>query len=420
MQTCLHEVLDNIDILSFQPEMKVKGRSRFITTFGKLISFCCIILILVLSVLITIDVITRKGFSVIYNLDNREIPSIKINQSQIALLLIDALGNEITEHDRYFNFMVKFWKVEVPNNYSQNTNDYKQTYLPRNIVTDLPLRNCSRMNYTKFSSFYETFSKVYFSGVCIDFSNLTDSLFGKYGGVEGYSTLNIYIRKCLNSTIANKTNCFPEDVIDKKLSQVFFNLVGIENDVDSNNFTNPVLEFYKNDLLPLSSTIFKNIYKDINSVKFNSNNGFLFNNDLSYESYRTDRILESVDLRGKNTLIPGTFSQITFRCSGKTEIFLRSYLKLSAIFAYVGGILQAIILIGKSLVFLYSKNSMVYYLIYHIFDKEEVESVLQNNQRKFTPTKSFVDQNFLSNNNNNHNDINHQKRILQVSSYSRF
>jgi len=417
MRECFSQILDYIDILSFKPQLKINGQSRYITPFGKIINFVCIIIIFVLSIFITMDLISRQSFSVIYNLDNRELPSIKINESQIALLLIDALGNEITEHDRYFNFMVKFWKVEIPSDYSQNTTDYKQTYLPRNIITDLPLRNCSSLNYSKFSPFYETFSKVYFSGVCIDFSNITDPLFGKYEGVEGFSTLNIYIRKCLNSTINNKTNCFPEDVIDKKLSQLFFNLIGIENDVVSNNFTHPIFEFYKNEMLPLSSTVFKNYFKDINLVKFRSDNGFLFSRKTSYQSYRTDRISESVDLRGKNTLFPGTFSQITFRCSGKTEIYDRTYQKVTATFAYIGGIIQALIMIGKSFVYIYSKNSMLNYLIYHIFDNEEVKNVLITNDHKRTTVKTifsnkkFADTNLALNNNKNNSNKYPPKRI---------
>jgi len=51
----------------------------------------------------------------------------------------------------------------------------------------------------------------------------------------------------------------------------------------------------------------------MNEVKVISNNGFVFNEEQTYKTYRTDKIIESVDLRGKNTLIPGTFSQITFR-----------------------------------------------------------------------------------------------------------
>ncbi len=202
MASCFYEVLDAIDIISSKPEIKVKGKSRFVTTFGKIISFLCIIVIMGFSIFILLDVIKRQSLSVLYNLDNRNIPSIKINESQIALLLVDALGNEITEHDRYYNFMVKFWKVEVPKNYSQNTTDFKQNYLPKIIVRDLPLRKCSSLHYLKFSDYYESYSKLYDSGVCIDFSNMTESIFGKSGDVQGFSYIHIYIRKCLNSTIA--------------------------------------------------------------------------------------------------------------------------------------------------------------------------------------------------------------------------
>jgi hypothetical protein len=61
-----------------------------------------------MSIFITMDVINRRNFSVIYNLDKREIPSRKINESKIGLLIIDLLGNEIVEYDCYINFVAKF------------------------------------------------------------------------------------------------------------------------------------------------------------------------------------------------------------------------------------------------------------------------------------------------------------------------
>jgi len=367
------ELLNYLDILSFKPEMKINGYSRFTTNFGKGISLISLLSIIIFSCFIIMDVLTRKTYTIIYNLDNREIPNVKINMSQIALVLLNPTGNEIIEHDRYFNFLVKYWEIQIPNNYQQNTSDYKQTFLPKNIIVDLPLKNCSSLHYTKFSSFYETFSKVYFSGVCIDFSNFNYTLFGKYGGVAGYSTLNIYIRKCVNSTTANKTNCYPDHVIDKKLSQAFIGLVAIDNDINSNNYQEPILEFYQNELLPVSSTVFKTYNKELNVVKFSTNDGYIFDSLGQFQTYRSDRILESVDLRGKNTLFPGTFSQITFRCSGKTEIYYRNYLKVPATFAYIGGILQVIILIGNCFVFIYSKNSMLNYLILYLFDYDEIK-----------------------------------------------
>ena len=282
-----------------------------------------------------IDVFSRTKFTIIYNLDNRETPNVNLKDQQIALILIDALGREIEDYERVFNFNVKHRKIEIPTDFTSNKTDYSK-YMPKNTIIDIPLRNCTEMNLPRFKEFYTAFSTVYKSGLCLDFSSFNETLFGKYGSVEGYSTLNIYINKCVNSTTNNKTNCLPQNVIDKRLSQNFVNLLNVENDVNSNNFLEPNEAFYKNEILPMSSTIFKNYFKEINSVVFNSDDGLIFENFQKYISYRTDKIIESVDLRGSNTLFPGTYSQITFRCSGKTEIYSRSYMKMPATFAYRG------------------------------------------------------------------------------------
>jgi len=98
--------------------------------------------------------------------------------------------------------------------------------------------------------------------------------------------------------------------------------------------------------------------------------------------------MESVDLRGKITLFPGTFSQITFRCTGKTEIYYRSYLRFQAAFAYIGGILQALILLGKCFVYFFSKNSMMNYLFMQLFNYEEIKAIL--NEEINIDLKSFL------------------------------
>lgn len=272
----LQEIFNHIDILSIKPEIKINGNSRFITKLGKLISFFCIITIMIISFSIIWEVLTRQTYSIIYNLDNRQRPSVRINDSQIALILTDATGQEISEHDRYFNFMAKFWKVYFETNDTQNSIGLSDTAFIKYNITDLPLKKCSSFNFNKFTGFYNRISGAYPSGVCINFTDFNESLYGKYGDFSGYSTLNIYIRKCLNSTATNKTNCYPEDQIDKKLSQIYLEIISIENDIDSNNFENPVLPFTKSDMLPLSSTIFQNFFKDMNVVKFNTNNGFIF------------------------------------------------------------------------------------------------------------------------------------------------
>jgi len=274
----LYEILNHVDILSFKPELKINGNSRFITKLGKLISLICIFTIMILSFSIIWEVLTRQTYSIIYNLDNRQRPSVRINDSQIALILTDATGQEISEHDRYFNFMAKFWKFDFQTNYQQNSSLSMNKIFTKYNSTDLPLKKCTSLNFTKFTSFYNHITTAFPSGVCIDFSNFNDTFYGKFGDFGGYSVLNIYIRKCMNSTALNKTNCYPEDQIDKKLSQIVFEIISIENDIDYNNYENPLLEYIKSEPLLLSSTVFKTFLKEMNMVKFHSNKGFIFDN----------------------------------------------------------------------------------------------------------------------------------------------
>ncbi len=130
-------------------------------------------------------------------------------------------------------------------------------------------------------------------------------------------------------------------------------------------------------MLLLSSTIFKNHFIDLNSIKFISDDGYFLKMKIKIFLYRTERIVESVDLRGKNTIFPGTFSQLTVRCSGKTEmISLRSYTKIQAAFAYLDGIFQAIVILGQKFVYIFSKNSILYYQMLNLFESIELKNVI--------------------------------------------
>ncbi len=400
---CAYQIFNIFDILSVTPEIKVNGNSRFVTKFGILTSFLCIFVIIIFIFFTFIDVLSRSKFSVVYNLDNREIPILSFYQSQIAILLTDPFGKEIEEFDRYFTFAAKYAKINIPTNYTSETSEeYINNMKPTGEILDIPIKSCKNMVFNKFSNFFMTFANSYKSGLCADLSNFKENLFGKYGSLKGYSMLGILFLKCSNSTLINKTNCYSEEIIKKKLSNVYVNLITIENDIDSNNFENPILEYYKNDIIPISSSIYKTYVKELNSVKYTSDNGLIFNQKLNYQSYRTDTTLQSVDLRD-NTAFPGMLSQIMFRCSGKTEIYIRTYEKIPAIFAQIGGILQAIIISGRCLVYIFSKNSLISYLIIHLFESEDIKYHIGINLEKIKILKVFSNNKIITNMKNNIN-----------------
>lgn len=374
MSLKFYDTFSYCDILSEKPEIKIKGRSRFVNYFGIILGTICITLVTALSLIFITEVFSRTKFNLVYNLDNKMSPIIDIKNRQFALLLMDPLGNEFLDQTRLFSLSPKFIKIEITTKFQANYTSEYNAYAAKGSYIDIPLKSCSNLPITQFKEFYKTFSALYKTGICLDLSGFNETLYGKYGGLTGYSTLNIYINKCVNLTTINKTDCYPQDIIDKKLAQVFINLVSIENDVDANNYLYPFVPYIRNELLPISSTVFKNFYIDMNNVIFYTDNSFLFEGSDKTESSHTDRVMESVDLRGSNTLLPGTFAQITLRCSGKTEIFRRIYIKIPTTLSYIGGIMQATLFIGRILLYTFSKNNILNYLIINIFDLKEISN----------------------------------------------
>ena len=71
----------------------------------------------------------------------------------------------------------------------------------------------------------------------------------------------------LNSTEKNKTDCYPEDIINQKLSNSFMSNLYIDNDFKLDEINTPIKPFIKNMNSPISSTIFKNFFREISEVR---------------------------------------------------------------------------------------------------------------------------------------------------------
>jgi hypothetical protein len=173
---------------------------------------------------------------------------------------------------------------------------------------------------------------------------------------KSYSTLNIYLKKCQNSTELNKTNCFPEDFINNKLSQAFLSINFMDNLVDSEDYKNPITPFLNNKLIPVSSSIYKNYFLKFSDLRYRSENNLFFSSYEETQSYKMTEITESVDLRGDNTLIKGTFNQINFIMADETIIITRIYDKISYSFAQIGGLAHIFILLSKLILYYWSKK----------------------------------------------------------------
>lgn len=392
-----------LDIVSVSPRLKIRGEGKYITKLGICFGFLTIISILTLSIILFSEVVNHEKINILYNIYTNSDPTIDFRKSQIVLLITDAFGNEFENDDRLFDITAKFWNITFP-----IIND---TMMPAKAnILDVPMRRCKNKTFEYFNSYYQSMNSAYNSLLCPEFGDKNISLVRKYGNKFGYTMLNFYFNKCTNNTQIeysvgkNNRTCFPQGVIEKKLSQIYISLLRIENDINTKDFTNPINTLSKIDLLPLSITIFKNYNIDINYVKLISDNGMLFENNQEYTTFRTERIYENVDLRGDNTIYPGTFSQVNFRGSGNSEIFNRSYYKIQSALANFGGIFQIVTIIGRVLIFFWSKNNMNEYLIQSILEAGEFMKLRELNEsysfEDLQEKINFYNKNYNSNSTN--------------------
>ena len=179
------------------------------------------------------------------------------------------------------------------------------------------------------------------------------------------------LKKCQNSTELNKTDCYPEEEINKRLSQAFVSILFIDNEINSEDYQNPISPFLNMKILPITTSLFKNYFLEFSDIRYKSDDNLFFNSFEETQTYKLSEINENVDLRGDNTLFKGNFNQINFIMADETKIITRIYEKISNSFATIGGLTQALIILSKTILYFWSENNVLIYLISTILPNEE-------------------------------------------------
>jgi hypothetical protein len=181
--------------------------------------------------------------------------------------------------------------------------------------------------------------------------------------------------------VLNITNCFPEEEINKKLSQTFLFIIFIDNQINSEDYKNPINSFQNMKTVPTSSSLFKNFFLKFSEVRYKSDNNLFFSSFEEKQTFIFSDVSENVDIRGENTLFKGTFNQVNFIMADDTKIISRVFEKLSSSLAQIGGLAQAFILLTKVILYFWSENNILIYLISTIISDEEKEKFFDNENK---------------------------------------
>ena len=223
-------------------------------------------------------------------------------------------------------------------------------YSPCNINT----------SFGNYSSMFENIPFVNYHNCLKPGQNL--SLNGLYGSPLNYNFMEIWFTKCINST-ANNNICYDTNTITSKLQNLYFSFKFIDNYFNSSIINNPSVFFINSNVMPISVTVYQQIWFYIRNVAYKSDLGILFEDTVIVNSFHSEappNVQISLQSGGS---IPGSFSLLRFIMSSSTENYDRNYLKVQQFLASSGGIINGLMILSRLVSYLFTYKAYFLKLI---------------------------------------------------------
>jgi len=152
----------------------------------------------------------------------------------------------------------------------------------------------------------------------------------------------------------------------------------IDNDITLNDNKKPFKPFLKSEIVPLSTSIFKSYIREMSEIILNSDDSLLFPYYEETKTYIFTQKREEVDMRKEHANVPGAYSQMNFFANTNTLVYNRSYRKFFEVVVQIGGFSNGIIYSAYIILYLYSRNIILWSCIASIISPKEINENLGN------------------------------------------
>ncbi len=354
------------DVVGYKPFLSVFKKDRYKSKFGKLIGILTIISIIILASYFILELLNRKEIQIIFNETSSKNRIVNLADSPIVIYLTDGLGNPLDKN--YAELRVNYWNWT----YAKPNDTY------RSYTTDeIKLEDCNLdSHFGKYKSFFSNFDIQ--NKTCFPRGKVDYSLIGQYGDVTSpHSSINIVANKCLNTTTNSK--CPSEKQLEYVLKNSYISFNFIDYEIDHNNFSNPILPVLRTSYLPLNWDLHSRHLMYFKAVYHTTDQGFIFEDKFTQNAYLFSRNSLTVQIRHGSTLYPNaSYGTLTLIQESKLELYSRTYLKGQALIAKIGGMIQALLLLGQAFSYVATKNMFLIDIINYLkidFEEEFVNKI---------------------------------------------
>lgn len=322
-----------IDIFAFKTQLKMNRRTRFSTVIGGVFT----LLLIGLSTLLFI----HFGYDMINHTNPISVSS-EIYVEDPILTQFSSENNFImfgVQYPNYTHFVDEtIYKITL-------TQSYIGSNSSKSFSKSVPIGRCTPDDLPQASNMNKYFTDAWGSPInevlCV--KNLSNYWIQGSFDTNDYAYMQIKVSSCANNT-ADPTApiCKPKEIINKYLNSGYFAICAMDYIIDPTNFSNPAQVVGKDYVSPLSLGIMKTVRRNIQTMRFISDDGFLLSspNEGTYPTLNSD--LESLVLDNNNQ---GTLIKFTMRMHHNEKIVRRTYMKVQQVLAVTGGFIQMLYLI---------------------------------------------------------------------------
>ena len=323
------------------------------------------------------------------------------NRNESSIISYFKTSNDsYIENFHNFPFMIKLsypGAVKLTNpEQTWRLNPYLYTMDPKiSSSFNLTKVNYSRCTKDRFKGYDNILSTIenleeYF---CFDFGNKKFDLAGPYGGSGFNQFLNIRIRGCYEEI--EKTKCLSPAEVQTITKDLFLDIRVLNTNIVHENI-NPIEKEMLGQRIPISNTVLKRIYFQMQTVDYTSDFGYVFQSQETltsnqFNDYTVDSsLIQYNDV--SNTAYYKVFTILNLVNSQSKMFYNRTYMKAQTLLANIGGILKGITFIAQVLNYFISNrlldlelSNLIHLKLQKVVceDNESIfKQIMKNNQKE--------------------------------------
>lgn len=327
----MNRAIDNIKYVDIFPEntgFTDKGKKNFRSWFGVSLSFLVISSSLILTLMFGKEVYERKKLLVSISEEFTSVSQVSLVEWPVFMVISDDFGNKI-DTDGYYTFQT--FKINYTSN---NLVDYSNWAEDLFFVSRCTIESFNRVKHfvsdEKINAFVNEMPSY-----CVH-ANEEAVIQNPYKSTNS-SFLNIHIRRC------NITSNVCAENYDMVVSQAYVEFYFVNSYIDSLDYSNPVKYYYDSVNTQISPDYLKRNFLSISNDRYTSDNGWIL------EAAKETNILALHSIRKEvNSLAGGLENDnlwITLEAPSIRKLYSRNYLKVQDLFARIGGLVNAFMII---------------------------------------------------------------------------